>query len=180
MRRNSSNVGSAISWDCDWSGHSAIYNDRWTAEFSIPFAELRFPKQNPDAAWGINFWRNDESQQEELSWVALGGRQYAVSQFGHLTDLPLDRLVTKRPLEVKPYGTLKPEQIGDQDPELNTAAGIDVRYPFSSVTVDFTLNPDFAQIESDPDLVNLSDIPLRFPEKRPFFLEGNGAFPDAG
>ena len=176
VRRNSSNVGSAISWDCDWSGYTAQYDDRWTAEFSIPFAELRFPKQNPDAAWGINFWRNDESRQEELSWVELGGRQYAVSQFGHLTGLPLGQLVTKRPLEVKPYGTLKPEKIGDQDPELNTSAGIDVRYPFSSVTFDFTLNPDFAQIEADPDLVNLSDIPLRFPEKRPFFLEGNELF----
>ena len=176
VRRTSSNVGSAISWDCDWSGYTATYDDRWTVEFSIPFAELRFPKQNPHAIWGINFWRNDESQQEELSWVELGGRQYAVSNFGHLTGLPLDRLVTKRPLEVKPYGTLKPEKIGDQNAELNTAAGIDVRYPFSSVTVDFTLNPDFAQIEADPDLVNLSDIPLRFPEKRPFFLEGNELF----
>ena len=176
VRRSSSNVGSAVAWDCDWAGHTAKYDDRWTAEFSIPFAELRFPKKNPHAVWGINFWRNDESREEELSWVDLGGRQYAVSRFGHLTDLPVERLVTKRPLEVKPYGTLKPEKIGDQDPELDAAAGIDVRYPFSSVTVDFTLNPDFAQIEADPDRVNLTDIPLRFPEKRPFFLEGNELF----
>ena len=51
-------------------------------------------------------------------------------------------------------------------------AGIDLRYPIKDFTIDLTLNPDFAQIEADPDLVNLSDIPLRFPEKRPFFLEG--------
>ncbi|HLF89775.1 MAG TPA: DUF5916 domain-containing protein, partial [Anaerolineales bacterium] len=47
---------------------------------------------------------------------------------------------------------------------------------FSSVTMDVTVNPDFAQIEADPDQVNLTDIPLRFPEKRPFFLEGNELF----
>ena len=176
VRRGSSDVGSAISWDCDWAGYAAKYDDRWTAEFSIPFAELRFPQKDSQAVWGINFWRNDESRQEELSWVDLGGRQYAVSRFGQLTDLPLDQLVTKRPLEVKPYGTLKPEKIGNQDPELDVATGVDVRYPFSSMTVDFTLNPDFAQIEADPDRVNLSDIPLRFPEKRPFFLEGNELF----
>ncbi len=176
VRQSSSNVGSAIAWDCDWAGYAAQYDDRWTAEFSIPFAELRFPKKTPQAAWGINFWRNDESRQEELSWTDLGGRQYAVSRFGHLTDLPLDQLVTTRPLEVKPYGTLKPQQIGDEGPELDAATGLDVRYPFSSMTVDFTLNPDFAQIEADPDRVNLSDIPLRFPEKRPFFLEGNELF----
>ena len=55
VRRNSSNVGSAISWDCDWSGYAATYDDRWTAEFSIPFAELRFPKKNPQRSVGNQF-----------------------------------------------------------------------------------------------------------------------------
>ncbi|MCZ6679053.1 MAG: DUF5916 domain-containing protein [Candidatus Poribacteria bacterium] len=177
IRRSSSDVGSAISWDCDWDGHAARYDDRWTAEFSIPFAELRFPKnQNPHAVWGINFWRNDESKEEEQSWVDLASRQYAVSRFGHLTNLPVDKLVTKRPIEIKPYGTVKPQKIGDEDLEMKANTGVDLRYSFSSLTMDFTVDPDFAQIEADPDLVNLTDIPLRFPEERPFFLEGNELF----
>ncbi|MCH8292673.1 carbohydrate binding family 9 domain-containing protein [Candidatus Poribacteria bacterium] len=177
VRRGGSNPGSAISWDCDWDGRAAKYEDRWTAEFSIPFAELRFPKKNnPHVAWGINFWRNDESREEEQSWVDLADRQYAVSRFGHLTELPLEGLVTKRPLELKPYAAIKPEKISGQETDLNADTGVDLRYPLSSLTVDFTLNPDFAQIEADPDVVNLSDIPLRFPEKRPFFLEGNELF----
>lgn len=177
VRRGGSEPGSALPWDCDWDGRAAIYTDRWTAEFSIPFAELRFPKsQNPPVAWGINFWRHDESREEEQSWVDVGSRQYAVSRFGHLTNLPMDQLVTKRFLEIKPYGVAKPQQLNAQSPEMKTDLGLDLRYPFSNMSVDFTINPDFAQIEADPDRVNLTDIPLRFPEKRPFFLEGNEIF----
>ena len=176
VRRSSSDVGSAISWDCDWDGRAATSDDRWTAEFSIPFTELRFPKKNPHVAWGINFWRHDESHEEDHSWVDLGGRRYAVSCFGQLTSLRTDRLVTKRPIEIKPYGTIKPQKVGDKDMEMKADTGADLRYSFSSLTLDLTIDPDFAQIEADPDLVNLTDIPLRFPEKRPFFLEGNELF----
>ena len=178
VRQRRSDGASDRAWDCDWDGRAAKYEDRWTAEFSIPFAELRFPtkKQNPHTVWGINFWRNEESREEEQSWVDLGGQQYAISRFGHLIGLPVDRLVTTRPLEIKPYGTIKPQKVSNQDPAMKTDTGIDLRYPFSSVTMDVTINPDFAQIEADPDQVNLTDIPLRFPEKRPFFLEGNELF----
>ncbi len=177
VRRGGSELGSALPWDCDWDGRAAIYADRWTAEFSIPFAELRFPKsQNPSGAWGVNFWRHDESREEEQSWANVGSREYAVSRFGHLTKLPVDSLVTTRLLEIKPYGVAKPQQLNAQSPEMKADLGLDLRYPFSNMSVDFTINPDFAQIEADPDRVNLTDIPLRFPEKRPFFLEGNEIF----
>ena len=179
-RTGQSRIGTAISWDCDWQGQAAEGADSWTAEFAIPFAELRFSKEMEIATWGINFWRNDESPAEEQTWADLGQRQYAVSEFGHLTDLPISDLVTKRPVKFKPYATLKPQMLQPGDGETTTAvkadAGLDLRYPIKDFTVDLTLNPDFAQIEADPDLVNLTDIPLRFPEKRPFFLEGNELF----
>ena len=179
-RSGQSNIGTAISWDCDWQGQAAKGTDKWTAEFAIPFAELRFSKGSDIATWGINFWRNDEAHAEEQTWADLGERQYAVSKFGKLTDLPIVDLVTKRPVKFKPYATLKPQvsQPGDGETtvEVKPDAGLDLRYPIKDFTIDLTLNPDFAQIEADPDLVNLSDIPLRFPEKRPFFLEGNELF----
>ena len=179
-RTGQSTIGTAISWDCDWQGQAAKGTDKWTAEFAIPFAELRFSKGSDIATWGINFWRNDEAFAEEQTWADLGERQYAVSKFGKLTDLLITDLVTKRPVKFKPYATLKPQvsQPGDGETtvEVKPDAGLDLRYPIKDFTVDLTLNPDFAQIEADPDLVNLSDIPLRFPEKRPFFLEGNELF----
>ena len=180
-RSGQSNIGTAISWDCDWEGQAGTQQDRWTAELAIPFAELRFSKGSDIATWGINFWRNDEALAEEQTWADLGERQYAVSKFGKLVDLPIADLVTKRPVKFKPYATLKPQVAQASDSEEITAAvkadaGLDLRYPIKDFTIDLTLNPDFAQIEADPDLVNLSDIPLRFPEKRPFFLEGNELF----
>ena len=59
-RTGQSRIGTAISWDCDWQGQAATATDKWTAEFAIPFAELRFSKGTEIATWGINFWRNDE------------------------------------------------------------------------------------------------------------------------
>ena len=179
-RTGQSMIGTAISWDCDWQGQASEETDKWMAEFAIPFAELRFSKDTEIATWGINFWRNDEAPAEEQMWADLGERQYAVSEFGRLTDLPIASLVTKRPVKFKPYATLRPQVLQPADGETTTAlgpdAGLDFRYPIGDFTVDLTLNPDFAQIEADPDLVNLTDIPLRFPEKRPFFLEGNELF----
>ena len=179
-RTGQSMIGTAISWDCDWQGQASAETDKWTAEFAIPFAELRFPKATDIVTWGINFWRNDEVPAEEQTWADLGEQQYAVSKFGHLTDLPITDLVTKRPVKLKPYATLRPQVLQPAEGETTTAlkpdAGLDLRYPIADFTLDLTLNPDFAQIEADPDLVNLTDIPLRFPEKRPFFLEGNELF----
>ncbi|HIM10499.1 TPA: hypothetical protein EYM26_06805 [Candidatus Poribacteria bacterium] len=172
---NSGRRGSDMAWGCNWDGRAAQREDKWTAEFSIPFAELRFAKK-ADSIWGINFWRQDRSNREEISWSDLNGREYAVSRFGHLVDLDVESLNTRRPLKVKPYGTIMPQKIGDQKFKTEPAGGIDFRYPLSNLTFDFTLNPDFAQIEADPDMVNLTDIPLRFAEKRPFFQEGNEIF----
>ena len=172
---NSGRRGSDMAWDCDWNGKAAQQTNKWTAEFSIPFAELRFTKK-ADSVWGINFWRQDRSSREEISWSNLNGREYAVSRFGHLVNLDVESLNTRRPLKVKPYGTIMPQKIRDQKFKTEPAVGIDFRYPLSSLTFDFTLNPDFAQIEADPDMVNLTDIPLRFAEKRPFFQEGNEIF----
>ena len=72
-RTGQSMIGTAISWDCDWQGQAAIGTDSWTAEFAIPFAELRFSKGTEIATWGINFWRNDESPAEEQMWADLAG-----------------------------------------------------------------------------------------------------------
>ena len=44
------------------------------------------------------------------------------------------------------------------------------------MNLDLTYNTDFAQVEVDTQQINLSRFNLRFPEKRPFFLENSGLF----
>jgi len=169
--------GGDTSWDCDWEGRAAKGDGKWTAEISIPFAELRFKKE-AKCVWGINFWRNVESLEEEDTWADVGDRELAVSRFGELIGLPTVELATTRPIELKPYVVTNPrktpnwEVIGEGRQDI----GLDVRYPLSNITVDMTINPDFAQVEADPERINLSDTPIRFPEKRPFFQEGAELF----
>ncbi len=44
------------------------------------------------------------------------------------------------------------------------------------MTLNFTINPDFGQVEADPSEVNLTTYETFFEEKRPFFIEGKNIF----
>jgi len=160
-------------WDCTWES-KAVRTDRgWTAEMAIPFSEMRFDKKG-DGTWGINFWRSNEEYDAEDTWADVGDKELAVSRFGTLEGLTPEDLVASRPLEFKPYVAAKPEFSPEQ--EMHSDAGVDIRYPSSTVTLDLTLKPDFAQVEADPDEVNLEDVERRLTEKRPFFQEGMELF----
>ena len=165
--------GRERAWDCSWSAGSSRNDYGWTAEMAIPFSELRFDKKS-DGTWGINFWRGNGEFDEEDSWANVGKQELAVSRFGVLTGLTPSELSTGRPMEIKPYATLKPHISPDRD--LEPDAGLDFRYPTSSLTADLTLNPDFAQVEADPVQINLQDVERKLPEKRPYFQEGMELF----
>ena len=57
-------------------------------------------------------------------------------------------------------------------------AGVDVKYtPNADNAIDFTIKPDFSQVESDIAQISANErFALFFPEKRPFFLEGVDLF----
>ena len=65
-----------------------------------------------------------------------------------------------------------------QDPsKFERNVGLDLKYSLTpSLTLDGTVNTDFAQVEVDEEQVNLTRFDLFFPEKRPFFLENSGFF----
>ena len=62
--------------------------------------------------------------------------------------------------------------------DFSPEAGLNVKYGITSnVTADFTVNPDFSQIESDQPQIEVNQrFPLFFSELRPFFLEGQEIF----
>ena len=166
--------GGDTSWDGTWEVRTERLDDRWTAEMAIPFSELRFDAKGD--VWGINFWRGVEISEEDLTWADIGSRQYNISRFGDLHGLEIAKLETGQGLLLTPYSTLSPRKRASEDFEVAPKAGLDLRYPLTSLTMDVTLNPDYAQIEADPAEVNLSDIERRFAEKRPFFLEGGDLY----
>ncbi len=154
-------------WDGDWMVKTRVTTWGWCAEFAIPFINLQFNARK-NQIWGINLMRVHKRTGQDHLWQ-LEKHFFRVSDYGWLVGLRDIR--RGRALEVIPFTTLR----GDQNPDhpLKGELGIDLKYnPTSNFSTNLTINPDFAQIEADPDQINLSTEEIRLPEKRPFFLEG--------
>ena len=169
------------SWDAVWDVATRIDSLGWVAEFRIPLSQLRFPAAGTHT-FGIMLSRELARHNERVSWpLYRRSRAGLSSQFGELTGI--EGIVSPRRLELVPYTVAKTYNAAkDADRtrftqrSLSTVGG-DVKYGLTSnLTVDATINPDFGQVESDPSVLNLSAFESFFPEKRPFFLEGQGLF----
>ncbi len=164
-------------WDAVWWVEARRGADGWTAEFRIPFKTLRF-EAGEGRTWGINFARRVRKKNEVSYWSPVS-RAYSIfraSAAGDLAGLP--ELRRGRNLRVKPFlvgGALR----GVGEPEFggDFSGGVDIKAGITpSLTLDATINPDFAQAEADEQQVNLTQFSLFFPEKREFFLENSGIF----
>ena len=171
-----------VGWDAVWDVATARDGGGWSAEFRIPYSQLRF-RDREEQTWGINFLRHLARRAELSVWApttrADGG---IVSQFGELRGLR--NLDPPRRLEVLPYSVASLRRApGDKANPFyrrNDAAasvGADLKYGVTSdITIDVTINPDFGQVAADPAQVNLTAFETFLPERRPFFLEGAGIF----
>lgn len=170
--------GFNANWDADWTVRAGITARGWEAEFAIPLKSLRF-RPGTNQTWGLNVMRNIRRRNEQvfLSLVPRGYNIYRVSVAGKLTGLTLPN---RRQLQVIPYAlgsvsdnkTLASKQVqNDKKIGFDTKIGVT-----STLTLDATVNTDFAQVEADEQQVNLTRFALFFPEKRPFFLENAQTF----
>ena len=173
------------SWDALFESSGTLVEDGWTAEMAIPFKSLRYPSRDRGERhrWGFQVVRTIPSKNETDVWAPIS-RDVAgfLPQMGLLDGLT--DLSTSRNLEILPtltaiqFGSLDTGtgvfEDGDPDPE----GGLNVKYGVTpNLTVDYTYNPDFSQIESDIPQVEVNQrFPLFYPELRPFFLEGQEIF----
>ncbi len=154
-------------WDGEWACAAKVNEDGWSAEIAIPFRTLKF--NNALKEWGVNFGRAIPRNLETSFWIREMVSSSRVSQFGSLTDLDLSDIITKR-YTLIPYVQSETEEGKDPDGR----AGLDLRYSLASnLGLDATINPDFATIEADVERTNLTRFEISYPEKRPFFQEGN-------
>ncbi len=169
-------------WDAVWDVATSRDSEGWTAEFRIPYSQLRF-ETAPEQTWGINFMREIARHQEKSVWAPMSARENAlVSRFGELRGLK--NLSSPRRLELLPYSVASLTRAGgDADNPFyepnarRTTVGLDAKYGITSdLTLDLTVNPDFGQVEADPGEVNLSAFESFFSERRPFFVEGASIF----
>lgn len=169
-------------FDLVWDAATTVDADGWTVEIWVPFAQLRFNPEH-DLTWGLNVQRFRPSINEEDTWVLIPRTVRAwASRFGELhgvSDVPPARRVELLPY-VAASSTVYPPSGGNPFREgLNPSArvGADVKMGLGpNLTLEATINPDFGQVEADPAEVNLTAFETRFPERRPFFLEGASLF----
>jgi hypothetical protein len=147
------------------------------AEMRIPLSQLRYGKED-DQAWGLQVTRNLFRKEEISNWQFIprdaGGWVHA---FGELRGL--NGLKAARQIELYPYsvGQIQSYEREEGNPfatgqTSNFMAGLDGKVGLTiNLTLDFTLNPDFGQVEADPSVVNLTAFETYFEEKRPFFIE---------
>ncbi len=169
-------------WDPVWDGEVAINDSGWVAEMRIPFSQLRFASNNTDT-WGLEVYRYIHRKKENDQWRLIPKDSPGfVSQFGKLTGIANIKVPKK--IELLPYTVSKFHSYDSEtgNPfangrDFSVTGGLDGKIGITgNLTVDFTINPDFGQVEADPSEVNLSAFESFFEEKRPFFIEGKNIF----
>jgi hypothetical protein len=167
--------------DENWDAQTARTPHGWSAEFKIPLHILRFADAT-EQAWDLEARRYVSERQETDEWAFfprnVGGE---VSHYGKLDGLR--GLTSKTPVELRPFVVGKVEHRDPSSSQLSSgtspsaSAGLDLKWhPAYDLTLDLTVNPDFAQVEADQLVLNLSNFETWFPEKRPFFYEGTDIF----
>ena len=181
--RQSTANGTDKSWDAVWESAVNIQSDRWIVEMKIPFSAIRFTKKDVQT-WGLQLTRFIRSANENDTWSPQDpNKDGNINQWGELTNLT--NIVPPLRLSFLPYisGGFRqsPTVDGKKQTEFIKSGGMDVKYGINeSFTLDVTLIPDFAQVQSDNVFLNLSPFQVRFDDYRPFFTEGTELFNKAG
>jgi hypothetical protein len=170
-------------FDPVWRAETNVAGDQWTAELWIPFSQLRFNPRT-DQTWGLNLFRFRPTLDEADYWILIPRTVRAwSSRFGDVSGL--NGIVPPRRIEALPYIAGGSTINGDRDrgnpfdngTNVKGRVGADVKMGLGpNLTLEAAINPDFGQVEADPAEVNLTAFETRFPEKRPFFLEGAQLF----
>ncbi len=170
-----------LSWNPVWIAKTELLPDGWSAEMAIPLSQIRLPRE-PATSWGINFNWYLPRKNEDVFWKAVPKDRTAwASYFGELVALP--PLHPGLNLELLPYisGRASIDEAQVAPPAHRWVAGLEAGLdaklrPLPGLTLNATINPDFAQVEADPAFVNLTAYEVTLDEKRPFFVENNSQF----
>jgi hypothetical protein len=166
----------SASWDGSWEVQTRTEQTQWTAEFRIPLRTLRYGPA--PQSWGLNFFRNIQRTRERTYWAPLQ-RAFNLGRLSQAGELRGLNLQTPRNFKVLPYAVSSADRnfTPGAKTDLDGDVGFDAKFGLTpSLNLDATYNTDFAQVEVDTQQINLSRFNLRFPEKRPFFLENSELF----
>ena len=155
-----------LKWDGIWQSATSYSLHSWSGEIAIPFRILRYDPKAP--RWGINFLVDLQGRQISY-WSETGMNPAGVSKFGSLVGL--EHIQSGTHINLFPYLAYNHDKYAEKEDKFQT--GLDVKSNLTNaLTLNLTLNPEFALIEADVDEFNLFPKERFIPEKRPFFLEG--------
>lgn len=169
-------------WNPIWFAKTHRDNKGWSAEVKIPLSQLRYGNEK-EKVWGIQFTRRLFRKEERSTWQYIPQSSGVwVSGFGELhglKDIPMHRQV-----EIAPYVITQAEKYKKEDGnpfakgfDGKLAGGIDGKVAVTNdLILDFTVNPDFGQVEADPSQVRIDGFQNFFEERRPFFIESRNIF----
>ncbi len=176
-----------FSWNTYWEVKTTQDQAGWYAEFKIPLSSLRFQESSGQVLMGLTIVRFMPAKNEMLTYPDISPEYNQATWKPSLAGtIAFNGLQSKKPLYISPYilGGLGQETALNSDEtayvrstEPKYDAGLDVKMGVSNnLTLDLTLNTDFAQVEADDQQINLTRFSLFFPEKRVFFQEKSDVF----
>ena len=167
-------------WEERWEDETSIHDQGWSAEIKIPLKSIRFAASQAEPVFGIDFERVIRRKNEFTYWnnYSRNFNFNQVSQAGHLVGL--EELQAGLRVRVQPYFSTRISNRGGTERSTNLIGDVgleDVKIPVTSgLTLDLTVNTDFAEAEVDSQIINFDRVPTFFREQREFFLEGAGHF----
>jgi len=177
-----------VSWNTFWDVKTTVNEEGWFVEMRIPFSSLRFQEIDGNVVMGFIAWRWIPHKNEQIIFPAIPDKWgwWSAWKPSQAQEIVLEGIHSRTPLYVAPYllggwgksfelNEAETAYLGNEKPTLE--AGIDIKYGITSnLTMDVTLNTDFAQVEADDQQINLTRFSLFFPEKRLFFQERSSNF----
>lgn len=176
-----------FSWNSFWDAKTVMNDDGWAAEIRVPFSSLRYQTAEGKTQMGLILLRSVAAKNETVTWPLISPDYiYPFWKPSLGTLVEFEGLEPKNPLYVAPYVTAGIGQVNNLNEQetgyemsstFKKDAGLDIKYGLTNnLTADLTINTDFAQVEADDQVINLTRFSLYFPEKRVFFLEKEDVF----
>lgn len=170
------------SWNPIWFAKTHVDADGWSGEVKIPFSQLRYGDEQ-DKVWGFQITRRLFRKEERSFWQYIPQNSGVwVSRFGELhglKDIPMHRQVEIAPYVNAQLDTYKKEEGNPfaNGSDTRLSVGVDGKFAVTNdLILDFTINPDFGQVEADPSQVRIDGFQNFFEERRPFFIESRNIF----
>lgn len=184
---NDAESGTNFDWNSFWDAAATITDEGWFAEIRIPFNSLAFQQQGNQVVFGLAVYRWLTVPQERHIFPDISPEfNNGFRKPSQMQDVILEGIKRKNPVYLSPYGLTGVNQFSalneagtgytlDNDP--TNELGLDLKYNLTpNLTLDVSVNTDFAQVEADDQQINLTRFSLFFPEKRKFFQERSGIF----